>query len=67
MHEDVVDQQALTEWRAAAWCVSEAWERWRATNGEDRHQAHALYLLALADEEVAANRLQRETALRHPC
>jgi hypothetical protein len=60
--EDVNSPQArrLAEWRAAAWRVADAWEMWRAARGSERADAHARYLAALGDEELAARRLERQ-------
>ena len=48
----------LAEWRAAAERVSVVWEEWLAATGDGRERAHARYLEALADEEIAAARLE---------
>lgn len=50
----------LADWRAASWRVREAWDIWLSAGDADRTRAHALYVSALAEEELAAERLQRE-------
>jgi hypothetical protein len=54
----------VAEWRAAAWRVTDAWEVWRAARGRERSRAHELYLSAIAEEEIAADRLQRQVLLQ---
>jgi hypothetical protein len=53
----------VAEWRAAAWRAADAWEIWRAASGRERLRAQELYVSAIAEEEVAAERLQREVKL----
>jgi hypothetical protein len=50
----------LADWRAAEWRVGEAWDVWRTASDADRARAHALYVSALAEEEIAAARLEHE-------
>jgi len=42
--------------------VAAAWEDWKAAGSGDSAHAHELYVSALAEEEIAADRLQREVA-----
>jgi hypothetical protein len=52
----------VAEWRSAAFRVAAAYEEWKAAGSDDRAHAHELYVSALAEEEIAADRLQRELA-----
>jgi hypothetical protein len=49
----------LEMWRAAAQRVARAWNTWLAVDWPDRARAYAAYLEALAEEELAARRVQR--------
>jgi hypothetical protein len=56
----------IETWRAATKRVSRAWNAWLAAEGRRRAQAYAAYLDALAQEELAAARMQRaSTRLEH--
>jgi hypothetical protein len=57
-----VHARLLQEWRSAACFVSAAWEDWRVARAGERAHAHAVYVAALAEEEIAADRLQRHVA-----
>ena len=54
----------LEQWRVAAQQVALAWQVWLAADSPDRARAHASYLEALAEEELAALRVQRVLASR---
>lgn len=51
----------LEQWRTAARRVARAWEQWLACDTAERDWAHMVYLDALAREEAAALRLERDT------
>jgi hypothetical protein len=51
----------LERWRAAAQRVARAWDAWLAVDWPERARAYATYLEALADEELAARRVQGAT------
>jgi hypothetical protein len=50
----------LEQWRTAAKRVGRAWEQWLASDETERDWAHEVYLDALAREEQAAVRLERD-------
>jgi hypothetical protein len=57
----------LEQWRSAAKRVGRAWEEWLAADETERDWAHEVYLGALAHEEAAALRLERDArGLREP-
>lgn len=57
----------LEQWRTAAQRVERAWQQWLACEPTERDWAHDVYVDALAREEQAALRLQRDArALREP-
>jgi hypothetical protein len=58
--DDGAMARLVAEWRAAAWRAADAWEIWRAARGRQRVRAQELYLSAIAEEEMAADRLQRQ-------
>ena len=51
----------LEQWRTAAKRVGRAWEQWLACDPAERDWAHDVYVDALAREEAAALRLERDT------
>jgi hypothetical protein len=50
----------LEQWRTAARRVTRAWEQWLACDAAERDWAHTVYVDALAREEAAAIRLERD-------
>src|SRR4051812_14661194 len=52
----------LEQWRTAAQRVAPAWNAWLAVDWSDRARAYGVYLEALAEEELAAQRVQGHDA-----
>jgi hypothetical protein len=60
------DRVEIETWRAATKRVARAWNAWLAAEGRERARAYAAYLDALAQEEIAALRMQHaSTRLEH--
>lgn len=49
----------LDTWRRAAQTVAHAWKEWSAADGRDRAELYRRYTSALAEEERAADQLER--------
>ena len=56
--------EPLEQWRSAARRVESAWSAWLASEASERDWAHEAYLNALAREEQAALRLERDARSR---
>lgn len=66
-HTSDAPTEHLEQWRAAAQQVTDAWEQWLACESAERNWAHDVYAGALAREEQAALRLERDArTLRAP-
>jgi hypothetical protein len=52
-------QSPLQVWRSSAQRAARAWDAWLASGGDERSVRYDAYVAALAEEEEAAEEMQR--------